>query len=306
MLIHIGYPKTASTWFQTHYFTNKHGFFDLTRSFALNDIVLPKQQDFSINEVKSKLDKILLEKKDENLISVLSHEVLVGNPQSGGYNREEIAYRLKNLFNDPKILILIRKQDLAIYSTYKQYIRTGGKCNLNDYLNPPIDGRIPLFDFGYFEYDKVIKLYQNLFGSKNVYVIPFESFIQNKKNILTDLSNWLGIKDVSFDEEMLVKHENKSINGVGIYLKRYLNSLIGRRDSLNPSIPIRISAKNEIRLEKIINLVTKLFPHQMNEGINNRIINRIKIVSKKKYVNCNKRIEELTGLDLTLLGYEIK
>ena len=166
--------------------------------------------------------------------------------------------------------------------------------------------RIPLFDFGYFKYDKVIKLYQNLFGYKNVYIIPFEDFIKNKENVLIDLSDWLGLSQKSFKKNILAKHENTSINGIGIYLKKYLNSIIGRRDSLNSSIPIRISRKNEIKLEMIINFITKLTPYQINNRINNRLKKKIKIFSKNIYVFSNRETEKLTGLKLHSFGYDTK
>ena len=87
---------------------------------------------------------------------------LAGQAFSGGYDTKEIADRLKAVFPDGRIVVVVREQRSMIVSTYKQYLKAGGPSGIEAFLQPGSDQgwRIPLFDFDYFRVPPADRLLQ--------------------------------------------------------------------------------------------------------------------------------------------------
>ena len=184
LLIHVGYPKTGSSWIQKSLFQNSSAGFaplfgidSITRGAIMKFLILPNALAFDPAQSLKHFQPAILEVTTGGLVPVLSHERLAGTPHSGGYDSKELTNRLAEVFPRAKVLLVIREQRSMIVSTYKQYVRNGGPCSLRIYLHPPrSDGRMPLFDFQYFEYHRLVGYYQELFGLSNVLVLPYELF----------------------------------------------------------------------------------------------------------------------------------
>lgn len=108
-------------------------------------------------------------------VAVVSSEILSGNIFFGGRESEVYAERLKTIAPDARILISIRSQLQLLPSVYMQYVSRGGTMSYRQFFESPIPLGYFGFDSGHFEYDRLIALYQNLFGRENVYVLPQES-----------------------------------------------------------------------------------------------------------------------------------
>ena len=149
VLIHIGYHKTSTTWFQKFLFNNSAIRFILPwrNPEILPVLVYPHALDFAPHTCRKYFQAAILEAQNCGLIPALSSEELSGNPHSGGYASKELADRLAAVFPEAKVLIVIREQKSMIVSTYKQYVKVGGTYSLANYLQPPVRGRerIPLF-----------------------------------------------------------------------------------------------------------------------------------------------------------------
>ena len=120
-LIHIGFHKTGTTWLQNKLFFSGNEFFEPLSINTSGPSTLAEKlyQDnegyllspFDLNEqvIKSELESIIKGKKRlGDKIPVLSHERLSGNPHVGGFDSKIIAKRIKNIFPEAKIFIVIR------------------------------------------------------------------------------------------------------------------------------------------------------------------------------------------------------
>jgi len=137
--IHIGYPKNASTALQTDIFPNIDGAYYLGRHYkdkggyetqelfeALYDVSMQDSIEYSEEKTKSKVEFTL------NLISknfdkvIISSEAFTNNVADRGL----IAKRLKLLFPQARIMIVIRNQVDALKSMYSFLCAQLGK-NIN-------------------------------------------------------------------------------------------------------------------------------------------------------------------------------
>ena len=240
MLIHIGYHKCASTFIQRQIFVEKNGFaIALGRNLIQEKLIYPNELTYNHNDTLDivKSNQIL----NPKLYPVISAERLSGNPHSGGYDSLIIAKRLKSIFPDAKILIIIRKQEDIILSCYKQYIKMGGTYTLERYLNPPSKGigRVPMFSTNYFLYHNLIKSYFDLFHSNNVIVYLFEDLISNPTKFLEELKHKLNIESPSVTL-LKSERENTGMSSVFLKIQRNLNKFFSDdRLNTNPVFPNR-------------------------------------------------------------------
>ena len=179
VFIHIGYPKTGTTWLQQRFFSSindvkYYGIKD-KREDIRNDFILPNRFLFNSQTIRERYFPV----QQETMI--ISHEALVsGEIHSYGLNgvfSYDLCGRLYSVFPKAKIIIFIRNQPDIIASYYNQYIRGGGNKNVNKYLyQKSFEGVKKNFFFSYdfFRYDLLISHYKEKFGEDNVYVFLYE------------------------------------------------------------------------------------------------------------------------------------
>ncbi len=178
VIFHIGYPKTATTWFQENFFpriknhhfihrdiTNKHFFF--SDSFLFNPEVVKKSIGFSEDE------KILL--SSELMVTAINHGWHYGN-----YART-CAQKIKQVFPDAQIIVFIRNQQSLAASAYQQYVKNGGTFSMKRYL---YSGRG--FSFEHLLFDKLVEYYDSLFGQENVHVFVYEEMRKDPAQFLNE------------------------------------------------------------------------------------------------------------------------
>lgn len=232
-IIHIGYPKTASTWLKRSFFPLSNQYELIEEEVVVNKIIRPNALAFNPIQTKTFFD---LNFQDNIIISesMLSGSLLMtGN---NGVYTKEICYRLKEIFSDAKIAIFIRNQPDIIASSYLEYIRKGGSYSIDRYLWRNIN--IPLeFRLEFFEYDLIIDLYKRTFGEGNIHVFLYEDFLINPNKFITkiieDLNLDIQIEDVDFTVKNLALQKKlysilKFINQFsrkGVFLKRYFIDL---------------------------------------------------------------------------------
>ncbi len=289
LLIHIGYHKTGSSWLQDHLFSEKNGAFKMLMSLQeiRDSLVMPNALDFDPSHLDTFKDRLI----NNDLYPVISNERLSGNPHSGGYDSKEIADRLKASFPNAKILIVIREPKSAIFSSYIQYLRAGGPCSIQDYLNPPERGKpvIPLFDMKHFNYSRLVNYYIDLFGEDKVLVLDFELFKENAQDFCEKICHFTGIEncpELDYQEKT-----NRRISSLSAMLLRQSNKIFAR-STLNPSAidlnkasrksPNEAKSNGEKRgnsYKKIISLDSCIpkFVHKFFDNRLKRIIDRLMI-----------------------------
>lgn len=179
ILLHIGYHKTATTWMQQLLFTPEHGFRQIAdHRDVFTHIVQPHGFDFDPVNMRALIATRMAELPPGE-VPVISSEILSGHPFQGGRESDAYAERLAEIFPDARILISIRNQMRILPSVYMQYLLRGGTLPYDRFF----EGTDELGYFGFtpkhFEYDRLVRHYQRLFGPANVYVLPQEHLQQD-------------------------------------------------------------------------------------------------------------------------------
>lgn len=193
VLLHIGYHKTGTTWFQRSLFTQAHGYgqlMDHDEVFAF--IVAPHSLHFDPATVAATLRERLAT-VPEGCYPVISSEILSGNPFYGGRESEVYAERLARLMPEARILITIREQISAIASTYMQYIRRGGTKRPERFFTERAVAGYAAFDPAHFEYDRLIARYMALFSPDRVLVETNEALARDPSAVAARLADFVGL-----------------------------------------------------------------------------------------------------------------
>lgn len=121
-------------------------------------------------------------------------EALTGHSFDGPMDLVRIAQRLKALFPEARILIVIRKQGDLLESLYKQFVFSGGMLNFPNFLN--CKTRHSRFDINFLKYDNVIAAYRKLFGPEQVEVLPYEMLRLDQQRFADRVCDFAGIPHV--------------------------------------------------------------------------------------------------------------
>ena len=208
-ILHIGYPKTGTTWYQNEFFPKVINY-EFFNPFTLRKLFGERISKISPEVVKNKL---LQGKK--NLI--ISDETMIGGFRK--IRRNALQYR--KAFNSATIIIFIRNQFELLMSAYSQYIKEGGEKRINDFLF--IEDKNSLFGGKKYLYNSTIQIYQETFGKENVHVYLFEDFRINPKLFIVRFCKrynfQLNIDELNFGRK------NKKLSSLLLSLKRYSNYL---------------------------------------------------------------------------------
>jgi hypothetical protein len=226
-IIHIGYPKTATTWFQRNFYPRVEQVFLPHHNLVKKNIISPFDLQYSS-------EKYSAEFKDAggSRRMIICEENLIGSLQNGGmqgYHTKETANRLKLLFPKAEIVIFIRNQPEMITSAYIQYVKGGGNYSLNKYLfdkQYDYSNSRMLFSFDFFKYHEVIGLYQSLFGKENVHVFFYEEFAENNREFVRSFAEKFSLKLTQ--DNLDYRFQNIRLRKGIIPLARFTNSFSKR------------------------------------------------------------------------------
>lgn len=180
-IVHIGYHKTGTNWFQRHLYPFVRGHEYIRRPLVRQAFLDLGAFEFDPSVARDRLQQ------PAGASVILCEEELSGNIHTGGLAgclSKDMALRIHRVFPDATIVIFIRNQVSMIASVYKQYIREGGTHSVNRYLAPRKylhnsgfrQAKAPYFTFDHFEYLPLIKWYREIFGANQVKVFAFEDF----------------------------------------------------------------------------------------------------------------------------------
>jgi len=235
--------------------------------------------------------------------AVISSERLSGSVLSGGFDRAIISRRIKAVFPNARILLVIREQRALLMSMYIQYLKYGGWHTIRRFVDPPSDGRLPCFAPSYLMYDRLISLYQDSFGKANVLVLPYELFATAIDDYVGEICAFAGIAEPpAFPRN---KVENARRRNVSSYaLKRIAYRF--RSSSANgfaPSvIPKSVRAGTLHGMRRLIDFMV---PQTLEKRFSERLRSDLdRALPPGFYAESNRRAAELTALPLARYGYE--
>ena len=191
-LIHIGLPKTGSTWLQSWFQAHPQIAYTSGGIGGFADI-----DHLSASAPESGAGIRCRVTSNANLTAPLTST----RPETLDYDRSgrapiaeeqaRICETLAGLFPGATILIVTRGFRSMMMSAYSQYVRTGGTEALADVLaGPPRD--YP------WDYDRLIRLYRNGFGTKKLLVLPYELLRDDPARFLGEIERHLGLDHMPF------------------------------------------------------------------------------------------------------------
>lgn len=228
-IVHIGYHKTATTWFQRKFYprvTNRRYVpqIDVMRAFKAYDMLSP--DDAALRNA--------LGGSDTERPAIVCDETLCGSfrePYMRGMLGWATAEVLARVMPDADIVIFLRSQPDMLAATYAEYVRGGGTGTAADLFalagapngNSLRAATIATPDLAHFEYDRLIARYDAIFGADRVHVFLYEDFRWDPPGFLRAFVGHLAL-DVSLDG-LDLSRENVSYRRGVIALARLLNRI---------------------------------------------------------------------------------
>lgn len=224
-IVHIGYHKTGTTWFQEIFYPAVRNRRYLARATARAALLAPGALHFDPAQARRILgadrDRALL--CEENLTGGLHNGGLAGNLS------KDIAYRLHATLPDADIVIFVRDPVSAIAAAWLQYVKGGGTFGLERYLfgrdrlSPvaPERDEAPGFRLDHFDYHRLIGLYDMLFGPDRVHVFRYEDFRADPRGFASAFAARFGLEvdlsQIDFDAR------NPSLSRPLLWMARAMN-----------------------------------------------------------------------------------
>ncbi|HBB32482.1 MAG TPA: hypothetical protein DDZ80_31970 [Cyanobacteria bacterium UBA8803] len=127
------------------------------------------------------------------------------------------AERLKEIFPEARIIIVLRNQLNMIISQYRDHpfdprcVKVGQPVSIDNWIQIALDDNLTKY-FSSLDYYQILSLYSELFGKKNVGVFLFEELVYKPDYFAEQLSDFLGINPETTKSVLLNKHENASVS----------------------------------------------------------------------------------------------
>lgn len=299
-VVHIGYHKTATTWFQERIWPSVTSHEYVDRHTTQRALLNPPGLHFDAEAARERL------RLDERAQPVLlSEENLSGYIHNGGLHGligPEMARRIREILPDARIMIFIRNQPDIVRASYAQYVSGGGTWSLRRYLAGKAGRhgaltrayKAPAFEWEHFDYDALIGYYEALFGPENVHVYPYE-WLRDRTSLLDRMAGDLGI---TFGETAeTADRANTSLGSEALLLLRFAN-LFTRQSVINKTTLVDLPGGQGLR--HAAKWVLKRMPSR-------RFVlpadTRAHIASY--YAVSNARLAGRRGLPLADLGYPL-
>lgn len=313
LVLHIGYHKTGTTFFQNVLFCNHPEIAYLGRSWIDDDLnsifyklATEDDNDFNAGALRNEFDALvqrLIDKKtliiQGKKVLLLSHESLHSGDSYFGFTVNRQANRIKDVFPNAKIIISIRNQSKMIESHYTNFIHHGGKMSFHKFYNKSKEFNLGLKNK--LDYYQLVRIYTDLFGENNNFVLVFEDVF--KDNNLSRFYEFVGIEPFVVNKTEVV---NKRLSKFSIKIIRTVNTLLIR--NFNSNYKNRL-AENHSMTEKFRWQIIRLLKYleRILGSTNNKSSGYLSKEQKKEimdyYESSNKKLSALIGFNLKEYGY---
>ena len=271
LIIHLGYPKAASTFLQKKVFSKLKGYEYLSDSKKYKDLYRLKRKVFYtkpsdtlvknnyIQDFSSKLNKIINNSKEEKFI-FSSEAILNFYRFNGELNLISLVEIIKNLQENTnikiKLLSIVRRQDEMLHSifTYSYDVFRGSYNDINSFIN---DFGSPNFNslFKNLDYSKIDKYFMKN-NSIKIDFLLLEHLKFNPKEFMRDINrlieNTSNIDDISIEiiNSNSMMHK-KVMNSKNFYLMSDLHHRLKKFQIYRILIPARLT--NLIKTNNFLN-----------------------------------------------------
>ncbi len=255
LLIHIGYPKAASTSLQNSLFLDLHnlGLINfMGRAFESNffggadskkefqdRLKLINSENYPADPPNSKSTSVPFSELSHEKFNVFSEGAFILDDR---FEKEFVMPgRIHNYFREVAdkmgVLVIIRNQASLIMSNYVQRYRKIEEKTLGDYLDAHIKGpKKGIGDFKVYNLYNLISEYSRVFGKDNIHILLFEDFVQDRKEFVAGLSQVLEADPKTIHDSLGSAHLNKTRKKQGFHYPKKLTNINSFRLTLGRSL----------------------------------------------------------------------
>ncbi len=299
MLIHVGYPKTASTWLQEDLFSRPAaGFWSPWELETKEQFLLSNPYRFSTERVRGVFEPGIEEARQRGLVAVISDEWLIGNQVTADYRGKQLAEQLAAVFPGAHVLIVLREQESMLLSSYREYVVCGGGETLEEFIGAAVarPGFEPHCRRDHLEYDLALAHYHDLFSPKAVMVEPFERMIADPVEFYRRLAAFCGALG-HYEQPALAR--NVGLRGATLTVRRALNNLV---------YPFELQFERGDRQWRAVahsaEWIGCMLPASIHDRCESDLRRRLRAIIDGYYVESNRRTSDLIGIDLAAFGYQ--
>ena len=324
--LHVGMPKTATTFLQARCFPYFKGlrYQDKDLKELVDRIIYTNPIFLDLKRTKQEADGLLRAMDEES--QLISQERLFGNMLRNYYDNVYIAGCLKVVFPNAKLIIIIRRQDELAESIYKQSLQSCHHQRINSFLNyrnrtfeDSCDQLgLPNLDVKQIDLHRYVQNYVEHFGRDNVCVLPYELLRHDQRAFLEKLAAALDVEPFYPANNY---HENRGYSWLSCQIALLLNRFVrveGDGSRLLQFIPNKpffsfLNRKpSEKRFYKALRSISRhlTLRHLLQNGLDRIIYIRRNLISKNKresimafHKESNTRLDEEFNLNLKLFGY---
>ncbi|MCF7822817.1 MAG: hypothetical protein K9N35_01450 [Candidatus Marinimicrobia bacterium] len=311
IFIHVGMPKTGTSYLQKYIFHNFSGaqYLDISNEYyshIFRDIFFKNMLVY---------DKAILRKEISDMLSQISaNKILIsdegwfGSTIGGSHfnlsNNYYLTQLLHETFPEAKIILTIHRQDKWLESMYRHLLREGYYLGIKSFLNfrKGTFGNFqsafrigPNIDFKVVTYLPYIQNYRQCFGGKNVLIMPQELLQKNEDQFIQQLSNFLNTSYVKIQKGTIAS-VNSSYLYLGSIIARNVNRLFkvkGRGGGLLPVFNYKY-----LNYKWYIRKIDKLIPIQKH------LINKkMRKIIMDYHAKGNKELDSKYNLNLKEYNY---
>lgn len=311
--VHVGYQKTGSTWLQLMLFPHVPDAEFLGKRHPSSAPWVLKLRDLLLNQPSLKFSADHLRQLlAENLagvapakLRIFSDEALVGNWRQGSPDAKRNADRIRAVFGQAKILMVIRSQPKILESIYKTFLNWGGLLTFETFLKGESFAQVP-FNLDHVEYASVAEYYVSLFGAPNVRIIPQELLAADSQRFADEICEFLAIQRLPLNQNRR-KPANTSFTARYCRYKRLVNFVT--RSKFNPDAffpnykdvrhPLGRLLHPEASAKALASLEEKL------GGGRTLMTEKLEPAICDYYRESNQRLQRLVSHDLAHYGYPL-
>ena len=308
IIIHIGLPKTGTTFLQKKIFPFIQGVFTKNYEEVRDDnlenpiacLLTSSFVNFSEQEMaefKHKWDEYL-ELQSESKIFLSSEAFMYGN--SWSYKKEvheKIFNTLKDFFPNAKIFLVVRRQETWMDSIYNHCHRTYWPKfkTINEffgYKDESFTSETKNINVKNLDWYKLVKYLEELFSKENLFILPYEMFKENPDEFLRKFYEHYNI------ELYFPKIDEQKINSKDKFHQLFLYRLYSyfRENLVSEKIKIvlRKNDKNFLKFLSMVDSKIKVKTPKLSQ------VQKDKVMDIHR--ESNKKLSEYTGMDLSKYG----
>ncbi len=298
VLLHVGFPKTGSTWLQRHVFGGEGaGFYSPWVDEPRAHFLQPNPYRLSPEKARDAFAPGLEEARRRGLVPVITDEWLTGNQVTADYRGKYVADVLAKAFPDGRVLIVIREQREMLVSSYREYVLCGGALSLEQFLGAgaTVEGFDPHCRLDHLEYDLTIGYYRSLYPDGQLMVEPFERMTADPEDFYARLAAFAGARGTCPPRAVA---NNVGLRGAALVARRALNNLDQPFTFQFDRAPLRRAV-----IARATSIAGRFAPRAADARVEQRLRDRIAELVGTTYVESNARTSALIGVDLATYGY---